>query len=67
MHHLKKSSERKPCFFYNKGSKNAIYTRSRLTKKPKQMKNIFEINEKLYRKQRNKCFNQEKIDKTMFF
>ena len=36
-------------------------------KKPKQMKNIFEINEKLYRKQRNKCFNQEKIDKTMFF
>ena len=45
MHHLKKSSERKPCFFYNKGSKNAIYTRSRLTKKP-------QTNEKYFRDQR---------------
>ena len=46
--------------FITKDLRKAIYTRSRL----KNIKNPNEVNEKLYKRQRNKCVS---IDKTIFF
>ena len=51
--------------FITKDLRKAIYKRSRL--KSKYIKNPSEVNEKLYKRQRNKCFNPEKIDETIFF
>ena len=52
--------------FITKDLRKAIYTRSRL--KNKFIKNSTEVNEKQYKRERNKCaFNLEKIDKTIFF
>ena len=51
--------------FITKDLRKAIYTRSRL--KSKYIKNSSEVNEKLYKRQRNKCFSIRKKSMKQYF
>ena len=51
--------------FISKDLRKAIYTRNK--PKNKFIKNPSEVNKKPYKRQRNKCFDPEIIDKTIFF